>query len=109
MSGEVNVVALTRGEERYVFLFDESTRTDLLRMLGRYAADPQLSFTWYDAAFLSQKIREMMPAAVMHGVAGSAKTATSTGRHTRQPMPVQDSPGGGTMRRPQSTPRFQFP
>ena len=27
-------------------------------MLGRYASNPELSFTWYDAAVLSQKIRQ---------------------------------------------------
>jgi hypothetical protein len=27
--------------------------------MGRYAADPNLSFTWYDAAILSQKVRRM--------------------------------------------------
>ena len=26
--------------------------------LGRYALNPELSFTWYDAAVLSQKIRQ---------------------------------------------------
>lgn len=64
MSGEVNVVALVRGEEQYIFVFDPSRRTELLRLLGRYAADPKLSFNWFDAAVLSQKIREMMPATV---------------------------------------------
>ncbi len=63
MSGEVSVVALVRGEEQYIFMFNEANRTETLRMLGRYAADPELSFTWYDAAVLSQRIREMMPAA----------------------------------------------
>jgi len=62
MNGEINVVALVRGEEQYVFMFDEANRTETLRMLGRYAADPELSFTWYDAAVLSQKVREMLPA-----------------------------------------------
>ena len=33
--------------------------TETLRMLGRYAADPQLSFTWYDAAVMSKKIRQI--------------------------------------------------
>jgi hypothetical protein len=28
-------------------------------MLGRYAADPDLSFSWYDAAVMSKKIREI--------------------------------------------------
>lgn len=58
MSKEINVLAMVKGEERYIFLYDDAHRTDTLRMLGRYAADPQLSFTWYDAAVLSKKIRE---------------------------------------------------
>jgi hypothetical protein len=29
-----------------------------LRTLGRFASNPELSFTWYDAAVLSQKIRQ---------------------------------------------------
>ena len=62
MNGEINVVALVRGEEQYIFMFDEANRTETLRMLGRHAADPELSFSWYDAAVLSQKVREMLPA-----------------------------------------------
>ena len=58
MSKEINVLAMVKGEERYIFLYDDEHRTETLRMLGRYAADPQLSFTWYDAAVLSKKIRE---------------------------------------------------
>ncbi|MEI6526284.1 MAG: hypothetical protein WCP62_09675 [Planctomycetota bacterium] len=61
-SEQVNVIALVRGEEHYVFVFDPKRRTELLRLLGRYAADPSMSFNWYDAAVLSQKIRELMPA-----------------------------------------------
>ena len=59
MDKEINVLALVKGEERYVFLYDDQNRVETLRMLGRYAADPQLSFTWYDAAVMSKKIREM--------------------------------------------------
>jgi hypothetical protein len=61
MNSEINVLALVKGQERYIFLFDDQNRTATLRMLGRYAADPELSFTWYDAAMLSQKIREILP------------------------------------------------
>jgi len=74
MGGEVNVVALVRGEEQYVFVFDEKRRTELLRLLGRYAADPSLSFTWYDAAILSQKIREMLPAPAVESVGGGTSS-----------------------------------
>lgn len=62
MGQEINVLALVKGEERYIFMFDDNNRTATLRMLGRYAADPELSFTWYDAALLSQKIRDALPA-----------------------------------------------
>jgi hypothetical protein len=55
---DINVLALVKGAERYVFLYDDSSRAETLRMLGRYASNPDLSFTWYDAAVLSQKIRQ---------------------------------------------------
>jgi hypothetical protein len=35
-----------------------TSRAETLRTLGRFASNPQLSFTWYDAAVLSQKIRQ---------------------------------------------------
>ncbi len=54
---EINVLALVKGSERYVFLFDDISRSESLKMLARYASNPDLSFTWYDAAVLSQKIR----------------------------------------------------
>jgi hypothetical protein len=49
---------LVKGNERYVFLFDDDNRGEALRTLGRYASNPELSFSWYDAAVLSQKIRQ---------------------------------------------------
>ena len=57
MSQDINVLALVKGTERYVFLYDDASRAETLRTLGRYASNPDLSFTWYDAAVLSQKIR----------------------------------------------------
>lgn len=58
MTHDINVLALVKGEERYVFLYDEDSRAEALRVLGRFASNPELSFTWYDAAVLSQKIRQ---------------------------------------------------
>ena len=55
---DINVLALVKGEERYIFLFDDKNRSETLRTLGRYASNPDLSFSWYDAAVLSQKIRQ---------------------------------------------------
>jgi hypothetical protein len=56
--GEINVLAIVKGEERYIFLFDDDNRKETLRQLGRYAMNPDLSFTWFDAAVVSQKIRQ---------------------------------------------------
>ena len=58
MSEDINVLALVKGSERYIFLYDDSNRSQALRVLGRYASNPELSFSWYDAAVLSQKIRQ---------------------------------------------------
>ena len=49
---------------RYIFLFDDASRGEALRVLGRFASNPELSMTWYDAAVLSQKVRDEAPAPV---------------------------------------------
>ena len=58
MTQDINVLALVKGEERYIFLYDDEHKSDALRTLGRFASNPELSFSWYDAAVLSQRIRE---------------------------------------------------
>ena len=55
---DIKVIALVKGKEQYIFLYNESNRAETLRLLGRYASNPELSFSWYDAAVLSQKIRQ---------------------------------------------------
>ena len=70
MSGDINVLALVKGTERYVFLFDDASRAETLRVLGRYASNPELSFTWYDAAVLSQKVRQGAPVKGPKGALG---------------------------------------
>jgi hypothetical protein len=55
----INVLALVKDGERYVFLYDDESVSQVLQTLGRYAADPELSFSWYDAAVLSQRVRHL--------------------------------------------------
>ncbi len=64
MDKEINVLVMVKGEERFVFLYEDERRAETLRMLGKFAADPEINFTWYDAAVLSQKIRQATPPAV---------------------------------------------
>ena len=59
MPTNINVLALVKGEEKYIFLFNEQNRKKTLRQLGRFASNPKLSFTWYDAAVMSQKVRKL--------------------------------------------------
>ena len=42
--------------ERFCIMYDRSSLALALRQLGRWASNPELSFTWYDAAVMSQKI-----------------------------------------------------
>lgn len=57
MNDDINVLALVKGKERYVYLYDDSQQAEVLRMLGRHASNPELSFSWYDAAVLGKKVR----------------------------------------------------
>ena len=52
------VMALIKGEERYCWIFHEEDRDRVLQHLGRFASDPRLSLTWYDAAVLAMKVRK---------------------------------------------------
>ncbi len=61
MTKDINVLALLKGTERYIFLYNDARRAETLRTLGRFASNPDLSFSWYDAAVLSQKIRQNAP------------------------------------------------
>ena len=45
------------GGEQYIFRYRPHRLTELLRTFGRFASDRELSFTWYDAAVLSEKVR----------------------------------------------------
>ena len=49
---------LVKDGEKYIFRFDRAADRRLVGVLGRFAADPQLSFSWYDAAVLCKKLRD---------------------------------------------------
>ncbi|MFN8854218.1 MAG: hypothetical protein ACK50P_01560 [Planctomycetaceae bacterium] len=59
MSRRVNVVALVKNNERYLFLFDDESRESVLKTMSRFAENEELSFTWYDAAVLTQKVQQL--------------------------------------------------
>jgi hypothetical protein len=53
----INVLALAKGVERYVFLYSDQNKAKVIKTIGRFASHPELSFTWYDAAILNQRIQ----------------------------------------------------
>lgn len=62
--GELNVVVLQnhKTDEVYTFTFSDDRVKEVLMHFGRYASNPDLSFTWYDATVCSYRVREMMKA-----------------------------------------------
>ncbi len=60
MRREFNVRAMLKGNERYVFIYDDQSRQPLIDAFRDQAADPRLSFNWFDAAILTEKAREQV-------------------------------------------------
>jgi hypothetical protein len=59
---EFNVLALIKGDERYIYVYDDVSRETLVEAFHAQAADPALSFNWFDAAVLTQKAEEQAAA-----------------------------------------------
>jgi hypothetical protein len=54
----MNVLALIKGQERYIFVYDDESRASLIDTIRDYAADPQVNLSWFDALVLTNKARE---------------------------------------------------
>jgi hypothetical protein len=66
---ELNVLALIKGDERYVYVYDDPSRATLVEALHAQAANPQLSLNWFDAVVLTQKAEEQGALAAQAGAA----------------------------------------
>lgn len=55
----MRVIFLRKGAERFAVFYEgnELGRARALRQLGKWAANPELSLSWFDAAFLSRKVQ----------------------------------------------------
>ena len=58
MPDELNVLALVKGAERYIFVYDDVSRAQLIDTIRDLAANPHLSLSWFDANVLTRKARE---------------------------------------------------
>ena len=51
------VLAMTRGADRYVVIYDDQHHGEVVETFGRWASHPELNFTWYDAACLAHRLK----------------------------------------------------
>lgn len=52
---------LLKGNETYVFRFTDETRDHMLRLLGRYASNAELSLSWLDTVLITRNIPPVEP------------------------------------------------
>lgn len=58
---DINVTYMWRGNDNFIFLYDDQHRCEAIQVAAKWAGDPDISFTWYDAARVSQEIRSGKP------------------------------------------------
>lgn len=58
MTQELNVLALFKGSERFIFVYDDDSREDLIDHIRDAAADPRVAISWFDAAVLTDRARQ---------------------------------------------------
>ncbi len=54
---DLNVLALVKGVERFIFVYDDDSRAELLDAVRDAAADPRLTLSWFDAALLVERAK----------------------------------------------------
>lgn len=57
MAAEVNVLALVKGSEKFIYIFDDASRADAIDAIRDAAADPKVAINWFDAAVLTERAR----------------------------------------------------
>ena len=57
MSRELNVLALFKGAERFIFVYDDDSRDVVIDDIRHKAADPSVALSWFDAAVLTERVR----------------------------------------------------
>jgi hypothetical protein len=58
VNNELNVLALFKGSERFIYVYDDNSREELLDIIRDAAADPSVSVNWFDAAVLTERARQ---------------------------------------------------
>lgn len=56
MNRELNVLALFKGDERFIFVYDDDSRDAVVDEIRNRAADPTVAINWFDAAVLTERV-----------------------------------------------------
>ena len=54
---DLNVLALLKGQARYVFVYDEESRSEIIESIRDHAANPVIPLNWFDASVLTERAR----------------------------------------------------
>jgi hypothetical protein len=55
---DLNVLALFKGAERFIFVYDDASRDDVVTAVRDAAADPAVALNWFDAAVLTDRAKQ---------------------------------------------------
>lgn len=58
MTHDLNVLALFKGAERFIFVYDDASRDDVVTAVRDAAADPAVALNWFDAAVLTDRAKQ---------------------------------------------------
>ena len=54
---DLNVLALFKGDERFIFVYDDASRSEVVAAIRDTAADAGTAFNWFDAAVLIERTK----------------------------------------------------
>lgn len=55
---DLNVLALVKGGERFIFVYDDDSRAEVVAAMRDAAADAGTAFNWFDAAVLTERAKQ---------------------------------------------------
>ena len=61
---DLNVLALIKGTERFIFVYDDASRREVVAAIRDAAADAGTAFNWFDAAVLTERAGQQAVAVV---------------------------------------------
>jgi hypothetical protein len=64
---DLNVLALFKGDERFIFVYDDASRTEVVAAIRDTAADAGTAFNWFDAAVLTERAEQQAVAVTATG------------------------------------------